>query len=342
MNEKIDFVITWVDGNDPVWQAEKKKYDTKAGDSRITRYRDWGTLRYWFRGVERYAPWVGNIYFVTYGHKPDWLNVNHPKLIMVNHKDFIPEKYLPTFSCRPIELNLHRINGLSDRFVYFNDDMFLLQPVTESDFFINGLPCETAVLTVSALAGGEAKKKRKTKFSSLYTALAFNCALINRNFEKNKVIMKNWYKWFNIKYGSSCLRTLLLMPWNYFSGIMNYHIPYSYLKSTYEEVWAKEKDILDLTCSHKFRMMTDVSQTVMNFWQCASGNFMPRNPHIGKALWLRDDKKNNEIVFDTIRKQSYKMICVSDEVHEGSFNEIKSNFLKTFESIFPEKSSFEV
>ena len=74
MNE-IDFVITWVDGNDPAWIAERKKYNSKSGDKSDTRFRDWELLKYWFRGVEKYAPWVRKIHFVTWGHYPSWLNV---------------------------------------------------------------------------------------------------------------------------------------------------------------------------------------------------------------------------------------------------------------------------
>ena len=130
----IDFIITWVDGNDQVWQEEKAKYSGKTtGDDRAKRYRDWEFLQYWFRGIEQCAPWVNKIHFVTCGHLPLWLNTEHPKLNIVNHKDYIPEQYLPTFSCRPIELNLHRIPGLSDNFVYFNDDMFLFQPVKQEE-----------------------------------------------------------------------------------------------------------------------------------------------------------------------------------------------------------------
>lgn len=59
----IDFIITWVDGSDPVWKAEKAKFQKETfGDARETRYRDWETLRYWFRGIERFAPWLNRIY----------------------------------------------------------------------------------------------------------------------------------------------------------------------------------------------------------------------------------------------------------------------------------------
>ena len=128
MNNQIDFVITWVDGNDPEWIREKEKYSqNNAGDNREIRFRDWGILKYWFRSIEKFAPWVNKIYFITWGHLPAWLNTNNPKLIIVKHEDYIPSKYLPTFNSHTIEWNIHRIKGLSDNFVYFNDDTFLCQ-----------------------------------------------------------------------------------------------------------------------------------------------------------------------------------------------------------------------
>ena len=76
---EIDFVITWVDGSDPAWQRERARclHPEEADgqiDFRDTRYRDWGNLRYWFRAVEAYAPWVRKVHFVTWGHVPQWLN----------------------------------------------------------------------------------------------------------------------------------------------------------------------------------------------------------------------------------------------------------------------------
>ena len=138
--DKIDFVMIWVDGADPAWRAEKNKYDSsdERGDNTEIRYRSWDNLQYWFRGIEKFAPWVNRIHFVTWGHLPAWINKNNPKLNIVNHKDYIPEKYLPTFNANTIELNLHRIKGLSEQFVYFNDDMFVTAPVKPEDFFRNG------------------------------------------------------------------------------------------------------------------------------------------------------------------------------------------------------------
>ena len=90
MNNKIDFVVTWVDGADPKWLKEKSEYEKLEGNKESKtfqnwlnsdcRYRDWDTMKYWFRAIEKYAPWVNNIYFITWGHIPEWLDLSNPKL----------------------------------------------------------------------------------------------------------------------------------------------------------------------------------------------------------------------------------------------------------------------
>lgn len=148
----IDFVIPWVDGNDPEWRREKNMYSgnntsfSSEKDIRDERYRDWDNLQYWFRGVEKFAPWVRKIHFVTWGHLPKWLNTKHPKLHIVNHTDYIPAQFLPTFNSHTIEWNFHNIEGLSQNFVYFNDDIFVLQKVEPKDFFKHGKPVDMLAL----------------------------------------------------------------------------------------------------------------------------------------------------------------------------------------------------
>ena len=143
----IDFVILWVDGSDPAWQAEKAQYTPPEAcssvDNSTARYRDWENLKYWFRSVEKFAPWVRKIHFVTWGHLPSFLNTDAPKLHIVNHRDFIPEDCLPCFNSPALEINLHNIPGLSEQFVYFNDDMFIINHVKKNDFFqMLGCHCE--------------------------------------------------------------------------------------------------------------------------------------------------------------------------------------------------------
>ena len=68
--------------------------------------------------MEQYAPWVNKVYLVTNGTFPEWVNAECPKLVLVRHEDYIPEKFLPTFSSHTIELNMDKIPGLSEHFVY--------------------------------------------------------------------------------------------------------------------------------------------------------------------------------------------------------------------------------
>ena len=90
ISRPIDFVITWVDGDDAEWLEQKNLYYQKEmgvfqKDASTSRYRDWGTLKYLFRGIEEYASWVNKVYFVTWGHCPDWLNKSNPKLKIIRH-----------------------------------------------------------------------------------------------------------------------------------------------------------------------------------------------------------------------------------------------------------------
>ena len=139
----IDFVVPWLDSTDPIWQEQFMTYsrDTK-GNKDSARFRNMDIFHYWFRAVEKYAPWVRKVFLITNGKFPDWINKNHPKLVLVKHEDYIPKEYLPTFNSRTIELNLHRIKGLSEHFVYFNDDFFLNAPVQPEYYFRKGLPCD--------------------------------------------------------------------------------------------------------------------------------------------------------------------------------------------------------
>lgn len=328
MNEPIDFVICWVDGNDTAWQEEKLKYKPEARtDNRNIRYRDWDNLQYWFRGVEKFAPWVNKIHFVTWGHLPSWLNTEHPKLNIVRHEDYIPQKYLPTFSARPIEINLHRIKGLSEQFVYFNDDMFIIKPLNRTDFFKNGKPRDTAAMDIGI-------KDDEIHGSAVYNSII----TVNKYFNKKGVIKRDFFKWFNPINGTSLVKTILLLPWGYFTGFYTSHLPNAFLKSTFNEVWEKETKLLELTSTHKFRSKLDVTQYIFKFWQLASGNFIPRGS-LGKAFNLGI---KFEVSQNAIENQRYKMVCLNDSDFIEDFEQKKIQLNKSFEKVLWEKSKFEL
>lgn len=132
----MDAVITYVDGRDPLWQQD---YASVVGGEVLTkRYRDWGTLKYLLRGIQKHIPSVRNVYLVVSrdSQVPEW--VNRENLHIVFHSDIIPSRFLPTFSSGTIEMFLHRIPGLAEEFLYFNDDMFPVMDCVAEDFFVDG------------------------------------------------------------------------------------------------------------------------------------------------------------------------------------------------------------
>ncbi|WP_415184115.1 hypothetical protein [Phaeovulum sp.] len=105
-----------------------------------SRFKSRDELRYSLRSIFDYAPWVRNIFIVTNGQVPTWLDVDHDRVRVVPHREIIPAEYLPTFNSHVIESCLHRIPGLAEHYIYFNDDVMLLRAVKPTDFFTeNGL-----------------------------------------------------------------------------------------------------------------------------------------------------------------------------------------------------------
>ena len=336
---KIDFVLTWVDCNDPNWQREKAKYQGRVlSDEDLMRYRDWDNLRYWFRSVEKFAPWVNSIYFVTCGQIPEWMNTNNPKLRLVNHTDYIPEKYLPTFSSRAIDLNFHRIPDLSEHFVRFDDDMFLMAPVSPEDFFVNGLPRAVGIADINCVQGTY-KDGSTIPIDRMFFTTAADVAVINRNFDKKTVISRNPGKWFSLKYGGRGIKNLLLLPFRYFSSFELFHIPYPYLKSEFAEVWDKEGEVLDLACSHRFRTNTDINHWLIYYWQLAEGKFIPQNPKIGRSFSISEYAKND--IINAIENGTYKMICINDNYDGNEFEKMRDAINTAFKKVLGGKCSFE-
>lgn len=325
---EIDFVIIWVDGADENWRKKRAKYKSSENvDNREIRYRDWELLKYWFRGVEKFAPWVRKVYFVSDDQCPVWLNKDNDKIRVVSHKDFIPVQYLPTFNSHVIELNLHRIEGLAEHFVYFNDDMFLLRAVKKTDFFKHGVPVDDALLNPIIA----------TEISGIGNIITNDVGVINANFSKRMTIKAAPWKWLNIKYGTKLLRTLFLLPWRHFVGFYNDHLPQPFLKSVFDEVWQKEPECMERTCNHKFRdCQRDVSQWLIRFWQLASNRFYPGNPHRGKDINIMAEDAQKIIL-----RQKYKMICMNDAEEVCDFEQKKKQLMWAFEQILPDKSSFE-
>ena len=330
--DPIDFVITWVDGSDPAWRAEKADYmPDKGTDAREERYRDWNLLRYWFRGVEKFAPWVRKIHFVTWGHLPSWLDTNNPKLHIVRHDTFIPKEFLPVFNSNVIEFYLHKIEGLAENFVYFNDDMFLLRPIQPKVFFRRGKPCD--MLAFQPVVANP----MDPVMSHLYLN---NALVLTKHFRKRDNVKKQVRNYFKLGYPPLYFcYNILEMAFPLYTGFYTIHGAMPFCKQTFLEIWEKEEEVLTEASKHRFRHKDDVTIYLFREWQKLSGNFYAKNAQRGFRYFNVDNY--NLKLLRTIRKQKAKMICMNDANYFIDFDRVKGEIEQAFSDILPEVSSFE-
>lgn len=318
--------------DDPAWKKEFLKYSqrTENEENGVTdaRFRDYGFLKYWFRGVEKFAPWVRKIHFITSGQRPEWLDVNNPKLNIVDHKDYIPEKFLPTYNSVVIERYMHLIPDLTDHFVYFNDDFYIINSISPERFFLNGLPRDIATFLYNP------------SWSQWYRRIKNNIRIINRHFDKKEVMDRDHDKWFDPSYGSRARWNYLLKFYNKFITLRVPHNAQPYLKQTFYEVWDAEGEELTATSVNRFRASNDYTPELFRTWQICRGNFEPFNTYSDTKMFPLMIKSKQAI--RAIREQKYSLICLNDNKHIRNYDEVMKEIAAAFQSILPDKSSFEL
>ena len=326
-------MITWVDGSDPEWKEQKKKYCADIySDDHVERYRDWGLLRYWFRGVEKYAPWVRKIHFITDGQIPSWLDVSNPRLHVVKHEDYLPKDILPTFNSCVIENQMHKLEGLAEHFVYFNDDMFLIHYVKKEYFFQNGLPCD-----MLALQPVVANPKNPVMSQTFLN----NTLILSKHFTKRKEMLSHPGRFFHVGYPVKYFcYNILELCFPQMTGFYTIHGASPFLKETFEAVWKLEEDILRETSKGRFRNRADINQYLFREWQKLSGKFVPRN--VLKDLGYFEIGTENEKLCNCIRKHKKKMVCINDVGAGGDEAAVRKKLIASFDEILPRKSSFEL
>ena len=155
----------------------------------MERFRDYGMLQFSLRSFFKYAPWVNNFYIVTNGQVPVWLDTTHPRVHVVTHAEIFKHKGdLPTFNSNAIELNLHRIAGLSECFFYLNDDFFVSQPVTK-DFYVDQEHERLNIYFESRTAPSQRNMRKK----DWYKSVAFTNMLLSQYYYPNKVTKRHHF-----------------------------------------------------------------------------------------------------------------------------------------------------
>ena len=186
----IDVVFTWVDNTDPVWQ---KKYQAANQDANPSlglysadeaRFANHNELYYSVYSVQKFMPWVRNIYIVTDEQTPHCLSEgNHTNIKIIDHTEIIEPQYLPTFNSHVIEAHLHKIPGLSENFIYFNDDVFVARPLKAEHFF---RPNGIASLFIAAK---QLSKMRKKGLITPTLSASFNSINLLQRYHNNFIDM---------------------------------------------------------------------------------------------------------------------------------------------------------
>ena len=303
--EKIDLVVLYVDSEDKNWQKLYKQYAPQSADVQITgkqRFRGNPHFVYLFRGIEKYAPWINNIFLVVQSQSqvPYWINQKKVKIVL--HEDFIPAEYLPLFSSQAIEMFLHKIPSLSEKFLYANDDNYIVGDVKPEDFFTEDNKVKTSFSYI--------------KYGSEEAMPLWKQAIVNSALLINKTETEQ------LKKEGGCITPM--------------HGMRPYFKSKIEEVHnLYENNILNSIS--KFRESKNFTVYVYDFYLRKLGLTEDKNYKFAYfASWC----KASDICTAIINPHLYKTICINDTKEEEDRKRIAA-ITEHFESQFPNLSKYE-
>ena len=314
-NSPIDIVYTWVDDQFPGYGNLLRQHARTGHDTNPNRTRNnLDVLKYSLRSVEKYIPWIRNIYILTSRpQKPDWLNTANNRINLIHHDDIIQEKYLPTFNSFCIVSLLHEIKGLSDQFLYIEDDM-LFGNHTELDDFVS--------LT-------------DNKFL-VHPRISKTTSAVNRN-DNNRgpwdLAVAYCNHLLNMSFGESNRNSVN-------------HIPLLIEKKTWGDMTEKWADAFATTRQSRFRSkLTIAPEYLYPYYMLYTGKAKMNGLHntYGKSFYL--GLENNRLItaagLAMIRFFKPKMYCLNDNFGDNPDMDIVNMTKKFLEELYPDKSSFE-
>ena len=317
VTQPVDLVYTWVDGSDPDWilrkAAAQHEHVTRssvmhalaANDSRFMS-RD--ELRYSLRSVDMYADWVRQVYLVTDDQVPAWLDTDNPRITVVSHRELFGDRgRLPTFNSHAIESQLHRIEGLSENYLYMNDDVFFGRPVSP-DLFFHGNGLAKFFTSHAKIGLGPAGPGDMPVMS----AAKNNRDLIAKLFDRT---VSNKFK----------------------------HVPHALRRSVMADLEADLSADFERTAASQFRSHEDisVSASLGHYYGYATGRSVPGRIRYFYADIARDNtpQRLKSLLWD----RNFDVFCLND--HDSSTIDpvVQARLMSEFlEAYFPQSSSFEI
>lgn len=311
----IDAVYTWVDGSDPDWHERKNAALRAQGAGELSeiaandsRYANRDELRYSLRSLVSYAPWIRHIYLVSDDQVPPWLDVTHPMITVVRHREIFGDTgVLPTFNSHAIESRLHRIPGLAEHFIYINDDMFFGRPVVPNTFFhANGIA--KFFMSPAQLDLGEAT----VRDTPVTAAGKNNRRLVSQHF------------------GRTISRKMR-------------HVPYPLRRSVLEEIESAAPDEVLGTAGHQFRHPADFSipSSLQHYWSYLTQRAVPGSIRYSYADLA---EPNTPVVLATmLARRHCEVFCLNDtDSADVPFDEQYALVTEFLPAYFPFRAPFEL
>jgi hypothetical protein len=309
--EPIDMVFSWVDGSSTEFQRQRAArmagYVVGEGDDGPARYRHVDELRYALRSVHMYAPWVRRIFIATDSPAPSWL-LDHPKVTIVRSEEFFADpSVLPTHNSHAVEAQLHRIEGLSEHFLYSNDDMFFGRPV-EPEMFFTPAGVSRFVECEIRIGAGE---------SALHRSGHDNALRVNRGLLKER-------------FGRTIVRDLE-------------HCAAPLRRSVVAELERTFPDEFARTAASRFRSATDISVTncLYHYYALMTGRAVTtRAPHVRYVQTTM--AKSLRRMRSLAERRDVDMFCLNDGGETELPEEVRVQaVVETLERMFPVRAPWE-
>lgn len=317
MDFDVDLVYLWCDGSDPNFKKKKQLWLNKEGKksskqaTSSARFEQVDELKYSLRSVEKYMPWIHHIYVITSDQSPKWLNINHPKITLVNDGEIIPKKYLPVFNSNAIEVGLGNIPNLSEHFLYACDDMFINRPLDKNFFF----------------------KDKSTVIVRVKENLLDPLTLYAEQLSYAEFLMKR-------DFGSD-------IPFFSENMIEPHHNIDAYLKTDYQACVNHFSKEYTETFTHRFRKATSIQRWIVSIWSFlhhhAQVKIVPvcnketdKDPIVIDSLYINNRRDR---AFKRLFLYTPALFCINDSEFSSASDRAKTK--QFLEDLFPKSSEFE-
>lgn len=325
----IDVVYSWIDGNNEHVQGEIRKWreiENPIGEaSSNNRFKTMDELKYSLRSIYEYAPWVRNIYIITSFHMiPEWFDEEEGKrhgVFFIDDSKLL--ETVPVFNSLAKEAVKHKIPGLSERYLYFNDDLFFGKDVTLDDFMFPDGKAKMFLEPAGFVPKSEPDNQEDYFARGLLYTRHILLSLVDRgSLHLNSQMIRDCYENMQVKK----------------------HTPDLHFVSEDRAKWRMIPDIMRRTANGRFRHIDQLYDNTLfdNYWKLARGKALPSDIRYA-YLYISGNYNKERLVYEHIIRERPEVFCVNDGIKEDTMAARYSSrkLVEFLENYFPEPSPWE-